>query len=204
MENKPVIAVYAKHFLSISMTFIYRQLLGSTEQFEPLILTAKEEHRDVFPFFSPAFCQKQSFPERAYCKFIKIFTRRYAMLAPSQRRAWRRILKERRANLIHAHFGPAGLEILPLARELGLPLLVTFHGFDASKALQDRRYVDDLRLLFAYANILTVSRNMAEHLVMQVGEAPHLEVVHCGVPLEDFHFVERIPPWEKMRSGEVV
>lgn len=34
-------------------------------------------------------------------------------------------------SLIHAHFGPDGAMILPLARECGIPLIVTFHGFDA-------------------------------------------------------------------------
>ncbi len=34
--------------------------------------------------------------------------------------------------LIHSHFGPDGLRALPLARKLGLPLIVTFHGSDAT------------------------------------------------------------------------
>ncbi len=34
--------------------------------------------------------------------------------------------------LLHAHFGPSGLTALPLARWLKIPLIVTFHGFDAT------------------------------------------------------------------------
>lgn len=34
--------------------------------------------------------------------------------------------------LMHSHFGPDGLRALPLARSLGLPLIVTFHGSDAT------------------------------------------------------------------------
>jgi colanic acid/amylovoran biosynthesis glycosyltransferase len=34
--------------------------------------------------------------------------------------------------LMHAHFGPDGLRALPLARKLGLPLIITFHGSDAT------------------------------------------------------------------------
>ena len=34
--------------------------------------------------------------------------------------------------LIHSHFGPDGLRALPLARKLSLPLIVTFHGSDAT------------------------------------------------------------------------
>lgn len=34
--------------------------------------------------------------------------------------------------LLHAHFGSDGVLALPLARKLGVPLVVTFHGFDAN------------------------------------------------------------------------
>jgi colanic acid/amylovoran biosynthesis glycosyltransferase len=40
--------------------------------------------------------------------------------------------------LMHAHFGPDGLRALPLARRLDLPLIVTFHGSDATAT--DIRY----------------------------------------------------------------
>lgn len=39
-------------------------------------------------------------------------------------------LKELNASLVHAHFGPFAVDIWPLARELGVPLLVTLHGYD--------------------------------------------------------------------------
>lgn len=35
-------------------------------------------------------------------------------------------------DLIHAHFGPDGLMILPTARKLNVPLLTTFHGVDVT------------------------------------------------------------------------
>src|SRR5207245_11773829 len=38
-----------------------------------------------------------------------------------------------RPRRIHAHFGRGGALALPIARALGLPLVVTFHGGDATK-----------------------------------------------------------------------
>jgi colanic acid/amylovoran biosynthesis glycosyltransferase len=43
-----------------------------------------------------------------------------------------RLLKGRRPALIHAHFGVEGVYALPVARRLGIPLVTTFHGFDAT------------------------------------------------------------------------
>ncbi len=41
-----------------------------------------------------------------------------------------RALAPLRAQLLHAHFGTDGVDVAPLARALGLPLVVTLHGFD--------------------------------------------------------------------------
>lgn len=42
------------------------------------------------------------------------------------------ILRKCDPALLHAHFGPDGLTALPLARRLDIPLVITFHGFDAT------------------------------------------------------------------------
>lgn len=41
-------------------------------------------------------------------------------------------LRELQPALIHAHFGPCGTLALPLAKKLKLPMIVTFHGADAT------------------------------------------------------------------------
>ncbi len=43
-----------------------------------------------------------------------------------------KLLGTRRPALLHAHFGIEGAHALPLARRLGVPLITTFHGFDAT------------------------------------------------------------------------
>ena len=53
-------------------------------------------------------------------------------LATRDTRAYVRLLGERRVGLIHAHFGTNAVYALPLARRLGVPLVTTFHGHDAT------------------------------------------------------------------------
>jgi glycosyltransferase involved in cell wall biosynthesis len=43
-----------------------------------------------------------------------------------------RLLGRRRPSLIHAHFGIEGAAALRMAVQLGIPLVTTFHGFDAT------------------------------------------------------------------------
>jgi colanic acid/amylovoran biosynthesis glycosyltransferase len=47
-------------------------------------------------------------------------------------RPYQRLLGDRRPSLIHAHFGIEGVYALSLAKSLKLPLITTFHGFDAT------------------------------------------------------------------------
>jgi colanic acid/amylovoran biosynthesis glycosyltransferase len=47
-------------------------------------------------------------------------------------RAYQRLLEGREPGLIHAHFGIDGVYALPLANRLRIPLVTTFHGFDAT------------------------------------------------------------------------
>ena len=47
-------------------------------------------------------------------------------------RPYQRLLGNRRPSLIHAHFGVEGVYALPLAKRLKIPLVTTFHGFDAT------------------------------------------------------------------------
>ncbi len=47
-------------------------------------------------------------------------------------RAYLRLLEDRRPRLIHAHFGIDGVYALGLSQSLRLPLVTTFHGFDAT------------------------------------------------------------------------
>lgn len=43
-----------------------------------------------------------------------------------------RLMVNQRPSLIHAHFGIEGVSALPVAAELKIPLVTTFHGFDAT------------------------------------------------------------------------
>jgi colanic acid/amylovoran biosynthesis glycosyltransferase len=47
-------------------------------------------------------------------------------------RPYLRLLGRRRPSLIHAHFGIEGVSALGLAMQLKIPLVTTFHGFDAT------------------------------------------------------------------------
>jgi glycosyltransferase involved in cell wall biosynthesis len=86
--------------------------------------------------------------------------------------------------LIHAHFGPDGVRVLPLRRALQLPLVVTFHGFDAT--LDDdadgtfgfRQFVRRRTLLAAEASLVIAVSEFIAGRLRGLGFPPEKVVVH--------------------------
>ena len=128
-------------------TFIYRQLIGIMHNFHPIVLCSdKLENVNLFQF-DPIFYKHRNFLS---IKKSKVATKIYGarkllslqpVISKSQRKYFRLKLIENRVKLIHAHFGPSGLEILPVAKELNIPLVCTFHGYDASILLKHKAYI---------------------------------------------------------------
>ncbi len=96
-----------------------------------------------------------------------------------------RLLQDLGATLIHAHYGPAGARMEPLARRLDCRLFVTFHGFDASVLpRRDASYRRALKALFAACDrVFAVSRTLRERVEALGCPAGKLEVLPMGVPL---------------------
>jgi len=93
--------------------------------------------------------------------------------------------------LIHAHFGRGGALALPIARALGLPLVVTFHGGDATKdgpyrgrlfpTIFQRRCA---ALQREAALIVCVSEHIRAELLARNFPAAKLKVIRYGVEPE--------------------
>ncbi|MBN3582538.1 glycosyltransferase [Algoriphagus aestuarii] len=70
-------------------------------------------------------------------------------------------LKVQRINLIFANYGPSGALLAPMALNLNIPLIVHFHGFDASIYDVLNKYKEDYIKMFSIAKaIIVVSDEM--------------------------------------------
>lgn len=93
--------------------------------------------------------------------------------------------------LIHAHFGTDGLLALPLAEQLGIPLVTTLHGYEVSRRflpmllsrrLSWARYALLKRRLFERGSLfLAVSDSVRERAIGQGCPADRIVTLHNGV-----------------------
>jgi colanic acid/amylovoran biosynthesis glycosyltransferase len=181
--KKPVVLVYAEPLLAPSMTFVRSQ---------------GESLKSFLPYYiSPRFVDDGlPLPEdrimtihRQRSKLSRIIELPFKAfgVAPLFVRRLRRL----NPVLLHAHFGPMGLRALPLARALDVPLLVTFHGYDATipdeLALQStyfahRNYVKHRKKLEqGVVSLLAVSHFVRDHLIRQGFTPDKISIHYIGV-----------------------
>jgi len=170
--------VYAETFGNPSEVWMWRQVRAVGA---PLLT---HEHRNAATFpYDQAFVvpRTRTRPDRALAAARWLVARHGYRLPASTERAVGRKLRELNATLVHAHYGPAGLRMLPLP----VPLLVTFHGFDTSSLpAADASYRRALRRLFGgVAGVIAVSETVRERLVRLGCPEDRLHVIPMGVPL---------------------
>ena len=110
-------------------------------------------------------------------------------------------------DLIHAHFAVDAVDMLPLAHQLNIPLIVTLHGYDvtftdaAFRALgaEGRNYLLKRKRLFREAD-----------LFLPVSEFIHLRGLHAGLPSKRcrVHYLgvnlKKLPQTNRLRENTVL
>ncbi len=180
------IVIYHEDLLAYSETFILTQA-EALRQFRAYYVGTRRAEGLSTP------------PERTIVLNDRPVTGRLAELCYKATGFSPRLDREVRAlqpKLIHAHFGSNGVMALPLARRLRLPLVVTFHGYDAtthdehllaSGSLRNRRLVTRRpQLIASGALFIAVSEHIRQQLLKK-GFAPDQVVTHYnGIDTQAF------------------
>lgn len=119
--NRPVV-IFCDHLLYASETFIKAQAEALVE-FAPHYVGSRLVEGLTLPSDRVRLFNTGGMVGLASEALFKLFG-----VAPGMVRSLRRLDPV----LLHAHFGPDGVRAMPLARSLRKPLIVTFHGFDAT------------------------------------------------------------------------
>lgn len=117
---------------------------------------------------------------------IKRFFLKYVLKINLLEYSIKHFLQKNKINIILAEYGPTGCAILKIAKELNIPLMVHFHGFDASSRKIIDEYQDQYKLLFEYAaRVIAVSLKMKSDLIEMGVREGKLIYNPCG-PSNDF------------------
>lgn len=197
------LALYTDEFLTPSMTFIYRQLTSLPDGWKAFVITRRSSNELLFPYENVYIC-KRGIKERAINIIYRTIGYRFRTLGSNSSKFHASVFADEKPDLIHAHFGPSALEILPVAKRLNIPMVTTFHGMDASKLLQSDSYTKQLKQLFSYSYILTVSEIMRKELIEFGSPIDKTKCAYIGVPVTKFKPQPRRFLVDKFRNEEEI
>lgn len=151
--------VFNQSFFPISETFVHRQVTGLSRNHEVTMLAYRFENEDKFPIDvkKVALAPYQGLPDKLVTKAFRVLAGGGHKLSFQNRLLVARELRNRKIDVIHAHFGPSGVELLPVAKKLGIPIVVSFHGIDAAPAMLDNKeYADSIQEVIDYAKAVII------------------------------------------------
>jgi glycosyltransferase involved in cell wall biosynthesis len=98
--------------------------------------------------------------------------------------------KKHRIDKVYAEFGPIGAAIMPVCKKMNLPLIVNFHGLDASVEQVLIDYEKQYKELFEYAEyIVAVSKLMKNRLIAMGAPSEKTVYTPCA-PNDSFFNIE--------------
>jgi glycosyltransferase involved in cell wall biosynthesis len=99
----------------------------------------------------------------------------------------KKYLKHNKIEVVLANYGMPGAHMTPVCKALNIPLLVIFHGHDATDKKLLHEYRNKYKEMFAYAtNTIAVSEEMKKRLIA-VGSIPEkTRLIPYGVDVEKF------------------
>jgi colanic acid/amylovoran biosynthesis glycosyltransferase len=172
-------------YLQMAGPWVYEQLRRSA-RYRPVVLTQDALNREHYPI-APLYAA-EAFP------WAKRLANRLWRKATNSYAFYQSILRSENAALIHAHFGYEACRLLRAKRDVGLPLLTTFYGADATEYPRYPRWRARYLELFAEGDLFLAEGSAMAQKLVDIG-CPHekVRVWRLGVDVERIAFAPRVP-----------
>lgn len=176
---KSRVALFCTNFLPYSQSFVHEEI-NNHERYEVEVFAWRRFFPDRFPFDHVHMANP-----------LYIATRRSPLFD--------RVIRDGKFDVVHAHFGPGGTYARPFAARHGLPLVVTFHGYDVPLLSSAQRLLPlnwpyaltGRRLLREMTLGLCASTELRDMLMALGVPADRLVLSQLGVDLSAFRPTER-------------
>lgn len=189
----PVLWIVTRDFGVGSQVWMLRQI-AALRQFRPVVVTwadhrspADKAAQDFPVHVLPHPADLDAGPTRWPNRLRRLLGWNFYETRGAERQALLDLARQRPPAAILAHFGHAGLRVLPVARALGVPVITHFHGLDLSSSLNNRWYRWSLlRHINDFAAVVTVGSRQRDWVARHYRTSDALHLIPCGVPVEQF------------------
>ncbi len=127
---------------------------------------------------------------------VSLFLTNKSFLTKVKKKRFKEFLLKNNIDVVLAEFGPTGVIVRGVCEELGIPLVVHFHGYDASRFDVLRKNRKEYEHLFQAARkVIAVSKEMEGDLIALGADKRKIAFNSCGVDTDLF-----APPADARRS----
>jgi len=165
-----IVFVYRDILLPFSNTFINDHVC-ELRKFRPILIGTNQSRPNIIPPNIQVVTADSAFPYGRAASFLH----KVAAYSSSIAGAFCRL----RPRLVHAHFGVDAMYILPYARRYGVPMVVTFHGIDATAVFSESHQGYSMKrlragkdVLFSYCKKIFVVSDFIAKNVIKLGADP--------------------------------
>jgi glycosyltransferase involved in cell wall biosynthesis len=186
------------------MRSIYRQIIGLT-RIRTLVYAQSIENRSLFPF--EAVTKMTKLHHRTKGNFLLRFWYKYVIrqwpppirinkyVGPCHPYDMPERLRSDAPDLVHIYYGHKAVRFLGMLKDWGGPWIVSFHGVDAAKFLDQPGYLDQLREVFATAQLVLARSQSLLARLQSLGCPPEkLRLNRTPIPLDHLHITQRPTP----------
>ena len=203
-DTRPHVISLCGTYLKPEMQSIYRQITG-VQRVRTTVYAQWLENENLFPFERIRLLTKQH--HRAKGNFLLRFWYKHIVKQwPPPREINKHVgpchpwdlverLQEDKPNLVHVYYGHKAVGYLPMLRDWGGPWIVSFHGVDVAKHLEEGDYLKKLRQVFAEARLVLARSESLLNRLQELGCPPEkLRLNRTPIPMDHLPAVERKAP----------
>ena len=195
--GQPVALIFRMLLLPLSETFIHNQV-AALKSFKPFYVGMKRVDGLEIPHDDFWVANRGGILGKSRSVRFKLFGPGSSCLNR---------LRTLQPKILHAHFGPDACEAMPLALDLNIPMITTFHGYDATRTdatfrqtIQGRRYLSKRSSLASNSALFLTDSDFLRTRILQQGFPPDRTFVHyIGVDMQRFY-----PPESQDRKRQVL
>jgi colanic acid/amylovoran biosynthesis glycosyltransferase len=216
----PRLASLCGTYLKAEMQSIYRQI-ANVSRYENHVFAEQLQNVEQFPHPHLHTLSKLCTP-RLKGNFLKRFWYKYVIkqwpppvainkLPPGPHFGYDlpKCLTESNIDVVHVYYGHKAVKYLPMLLHWGGPFIVSFHGVDVSKSLEEGSCPQELDQVFTHASlVLARSVSLLEELRKLGCPEEKLRLNRTPIPLEQFPVMPRQAPgkgaWKLVQASRLI
>lgn len=194
IDTRPHVISLCGTYLKPEMQSIYRQITG-LQRVRTTVYAQWLENQEMFPFDDITLLTKLH--HRARGNFILRFWYKHVVKKwPPPRQInkfigpchpWNlvELLERDQPDLVHVYYGHKAVGFLPMLRDWGGPWIVSFHGVDVAKHMEEPDYTRKLREVFAEAQLVLARSESLQERLAELGCPPEkLRLNRTPIPMD--------------------